>query len=99
MRDAAGRRSATGPGKPYWKRPLGSTGATAVERMNGSGRAGIGAGGPVVVGKVEIVVVVVETMGACLGLLEYSAAVTAAPATALVAAIAAIVIFDMVFVE
>ena len=23
--EAAGRRSATGPGNPYWKRPLGST--------------------------------------------------------------------------
>ena len=25
VREFAGRRSATGPGKPYWKRPLGST--------------------------------------------------------------------------
>lgn len=64
VRDAAGRRSATGPGKPYWKRPLGSTGggcfraAAAGEGTAGTEDGGAGRGGPV-----TVVVVVVETDG------------------------------------
>ena len=56
--EAAGRRSATGPGKPYWKMPLGSTGlwaATAGYGIPETGGRGAGRGGPVVV----VVVVVV----------------------------------------
>lgn len=56
VRDAAGRRSLTGPGKPYWKMPLGSTGglrAAAGEEI--AGTDGDGRGGPV-----TVVVVVVE---------------------------------------
>jgi hypothetical protein len=49
VRDGVGRRSAMGPGKPYWKRPLGSTTGASVmlpvrDGVTGSGRTGIGAG-------------------------------------------------------
>jgi hypothetical protein len=58
-----GRRSAMGPGKPYWKTPFGSTGACT---FRGCGN-GCGAGGPVGVGEVTVVVVVVTAgEGDCL---------------------------------
>ena len=62
VREAAGRRSATGPGKPYWKIPLGSTGLWAAMAgcvILGTGGRGVGLGGPVVV----VVVVVVMDGG------------------------------------
>lgn len=52
VREGAGRRSATGPGKPYLKRPLGSTGGESVKGVGGVERgkdAGVGGGGDVVV--------------------------------------------------
>jgi hypothetical protein len=62
--------------------------------MKGSGRDGRGGGADPVV-ETDVVVVVIE--GACFGLLlENTAAVTAAPAAALVAAITARVNLDMV---
>lgn len=61
VRAFAGRRSATGPGKPYWKRPFGSTGgATAVTGLDmGTGTAGSGE----VVDGVETVVLLVAMVG------------------------------------
>lgn len=60
VRDAAGRRSFTGPGKPYWKTPLGSTGGARAAAtglgMAGTDEIGVGRGGPVTV------VVVVDTV-------------------------------------
>jgi len=44
-----------GPGKPYWKRPIGSTGAWIFSAWGN----GEGAGGDVGVGDVIVVVVVV----------------------------------------
>ena len=55
----AARRSETGPGKPYWKTPEGSTGGTR-GTLGSSRRMGRGGGGVVRVGSLEIVVVVVE---------------------------------------
>lgn len=60
VREAAGRRSLTGPGKPYWKRPFGSTialrAAAAAAGEGMAGTEGTGAGRP---GPVTVVVVVV----------------------------------------
>ena len=58
VRDGAARRSATGPGKPYWNTPEGSTGGTA-GTFGSSLRIGTGGGGVVRVGSFEMVVVVV----------------------------------------
>jgi len=92
-REARVARSATGPGNPYWKRPAGSTGATANEV------AGLDAG----TGRFELVVDVVEivvleaTAWTLFSLrVEYIAAVAAAPAPALSAAMIAIVDLDIV---
>lgn len=57
VRLAAGRRSAMGPGKPYWKRPLGSTGAGARALVMVGGE-GMGTGWPVREGETAVVVVV-----------------------------------------
>ena len=61
VREAAARRSATGPGKPYWNTPEGSTGGTA-GTLGSSRRIGRGGGGVVRVGSLEMVVVVVDTV-------------------------------------
>ena len=61
--------SATGPGKPYWKRPVGSTGPATAGFMKGSGREGTDAGGvrrdggPAMVVVVDVMVVVGEDLG------------------------------------
>ena len=93
----AARRSATGPGKPYWKTPEGSTGGT-VGTVGSSRSIGIGAGGDVRVPGGETVVVVVEIV--CVSRfrrpdMPNSAAVAAAPAAADAPAMMASVIFDM----
>jgi hypothetical protein len=95
VREAALRRSATGPGKPYWKTPLGSTGRAGVAAtcgMPGTGGIGAGRGGPVVV----VVVVVVVDRGVSFFDVVKRAAVAAAPVAAPAAAIKAKVTFDMV---
>lgn len=63
VREGAARKSAIGPGKPYWNTPEGSTGGTA-GTLGSSLRIGTGGGGvvrvafgEVVVGEVEIVFV------------------------------------------
>lgn len=95
VNEAAGRRSATGPGKPYWYRPLGSTGvkgtgAFEIGAVTGTGGAGI------VEDEVETVVVLVAIDGVCAGFLgPYSAAVAAAPAAAPPTATRARVNLDM----
>lgn len=82
-----------GPGKPYWKTPVGSTGARAV-RLRGAG-PGMAAGGAVVE-----VWEAMEGMGAVVVgrdwfLEENKAAVTAAPEAADTPAMMARVVFDM----
>jgi hypothetical protein len=93
VREAAGRRSFTGPGKPYWKTPLGSTiarlAAAAGEGIAGTDVAGRG-------GPVTVVVVVVVVGGRDSFFPESRAAVAAAPAAAPPAAIIAKVTLDMV---
>lgn len=81
-------RSATGPGKPYWKRPAGSTG----DIMSLPGRVpGMGAGAEVV----DVVESAVEDGIAWVFRVEYMAAVIPAPVAALAAAIKAIVDLDI----
>ena len=53
VREAAARRSATGPGKPYWKTPAGSTGGTA-GTLGSSLRMGTGGGGVVLDGSIVV---------------------------------------------
>jgi hypothetical protein len=92
VRLAAGRRSDTGPGKPYWKMPLGSTRETPGWVV--VGRRGIGeALGSGLGGSERVVGDGVVWVG--LDLLEKMAAVIAAPAAALEAAIIAGVAFDI----
>ena len=93
--EAAGRRSATGPGKPYWKIPAGSTGPVTafVGKM---GAAGGGALAPLLVVLTDVVVVAIEGLGVSLRDANIEA-VTAAPVAALAAAIRAKVAFDMAF--
>lgn len=64
MREGALRMSETGPGKPYWKRPAGSTGGgMGNEPSLGSPNGmGTGAGGAVREGVEAVVVVVVVVM-------------------------------------
>ena len=96
IRELRVARSATGPGKPYWKSPAGSTGGLAAV---GRGRApGAGAG----TGTVEVAGVLVDgVVGVgCLFFLsgvarDMLAAVMAAPVAALTAAIIAKVDFDI----
>lgn len=45
VREEALRRSETGPGKPYWNRPDGSTGAAAARALGSIAPMGTGAGG------------------------------------------------------
>ena len=94
MRELRVARSATGPGKPYWKSPAGSTGevrAVAPGKGMGAGRVleGEGEGGVdsrVGVGCFFLSVGVARDM---------LAAVTAAPVAALTAAMIANVVFDI----
>lgn len=87
-------RSATGPGKPYWKRPTGSTG----DMMSLAGMTpGIGAGAEVFEA-VEVVASTVEDTVACAifsDRVAYIAAVIPAPVAALAAAIRARVVLDI----
>ena len=90
--ESVGRKSEIGPGKPYWKSPLGFTGGTSSLRGRG-GDAGTG-------GREDVVVEAVETVGeggvALSRLrLEKMAAVVAAPAAADIPAITANVAFDI----
>jgi len=95
------RRSETGPGKPYWKRPEGSTGATAAAATLGSivpmamGEGGRGAAleGTAMVG---CVAVLAATTGSCCRRAPKNAAVVAAPTTAEAPATAARVSLLMV---
>src|SRR5512142_1233855 len=112
MRACRVATSATGPGKPYSKRPAGLTGGGAArgfeeedEAPCGGGAkmadAGTGPGGPTVV--VVAVAVMVLGLAAASNFLsplrsEYMAAVAAAPAAALAAARTARVALDMVAV-
>lgn len=98
--------SATGPGKPYWNRPAGSTGDVVARDGASAGDWGCGAGNEVVVVVVVVVVVgderrVVEgvlTPNCCWRFLEeYMKAVTPAPVAALAAAITANVALDMMY--
>lgn len=92
VREAAGRRSFTGPGKPYWKIPFGSTGGVrAAARTGTAGTDVVGRGGPV-----TVVVVVVMVGGTFCFFVDINAAVAAAPAAAPPAAMIAKVTFDMV---
>jgi len=88
--DGVAERSEMGPGKPYWRMPVGETGEIV---------AGIGGlPGEVLTGAVVVgLAVVVEDFGCCLGLEEEEkmAAVTAEPANAEAAAIRASVVLDM----
>ena len=76
-----------GPGKPYWKRPEGSTGATAAAATLGSivpmamGAGGRGAvlEGTAMVGCVDVLA---WTTGSCCLLVPKNAAVVAAPTAA-----------------
>lgn len=96
VREEAGLRSATGPGKPYWKSPDGSTGL--VEPCIGIGAgagADTGTGGRVEVEIVVVVVLVAIDAGACDLRVWMSMAVAAAPAAAPPAATMASVNLDM----
>lgn len=65
VKDAAGLRSATGPGKPYWKRPEGSTGAGMLAEKAGED-SGTGGAGVVEEGVVTVVVIATEGVCGCL---------------------------------
>jgi hypothetical protein len=59
VREDVGRKSAIGPGKPYWKRPFGSTGGCRVLRgLRAKPGAGTGAGSDVAEGDAVVVVVI-----------------------------------------
>lgn len=95
VNEAAARRSATGPGNPYWKRPLGSTGLMGRASFAIGFKTGIG-GRAVDEFDTVVVVVVVATGGSGVVLREpYNAAVAAAPAAAPPAATMANVTFDI----
>lgn len=94
IRELRVARSATGPGKPYWKSPAGSTGAVmarAPGKGTGAGRVAdaVGEGGVESVGGVGLVFLVVGLAR------DMLAAVTAAPVAALTAAMIANVVFDI----
>lgn len=100
MRELRVARSATGPGKPYWKSPAGSTGA---ERAAGVRAPGKGTGAGRVAVEVEVGVGG-SAVGVAVGLFFLSgvglasdmlAAVTTAPVAALTAAMIANVVFDI----
>jgi hypothetical protein len=89
-------RSEMGPGKPYWRMPVGETGETVA----GVGAVpGTGDGGDVFVGLLVVGLgIVVERFGCCfcLEVEEKMAAVAAEPAKAEAAAMRARVVFDIV---
>lgn len=86
-------RSATGPGKPYWKRPDGSTGGIITVVAIGM-VCGDGIGVEVVeVAEIEVLDAAAWTFFS--ERVEYIVAVMAAPDAALMAAMRAIVVFDM----
>ena len=92
IRELRVARSATGPGKPYWKRPAGSTGAVrarAPGKGTGAGSVTEGEGGVDSTGGVGLVFLVVGLER------DMLAAVTAAPVAALTAAMIANVVFDI----
>lgn len=95
IRELRVARSATGPGKPYWKSPAGSTGAVmarAPGKGTGAGRTAdeVGEGG---VESTGVGLVFLSGVGLASDML---AAVTAAPVAALTAAMIANVVFDIV---
>lgn len=90
--DGAWRMSETGPGKPYWKTPAGSTGG--MKGGLGSSRViGTGGAGPVLVGDAALAVMV-DVCSFDLPM-PNSAAVVAAPTAAEAPATMAMVTFDM----
>lgn len=91
-------RSATGPGKPYWNRPAGSTGERCFDCI-GIGTAA-GTGGGSVVEVVEVAEIDVDVVAIAWAFfsperVEYIAAVTPAPVAALTAAMIARVVLDI----
>ena len=90
--EGVGRKSDTGPGKPYWKRPEGSTGLRRV----GDGGEGIGVGYGGVVDVGELLTADGTTCAILRSLVEKMAAVAAAPVKAETPAIMAIVVFDII---
>jgi hypothetical protein len=89
-------RSERGPGKPYWRMPVGETGETVADV---GAVPGTGDGGDVLAGLLVVGLgTVVEGFGCCLGFEEEEkmAAVTAEPAKAEAAAMRARVVFDIV---
>ena len=98
------RRSETGPGKPYWNSPEGSTGATEAAATLGSIlpiAMGAGGRGAVLEGTAMVgdVAVVAWTTGSCCLLVPKNAAVVAAPTTAEAPATAARVSLLMAVAE
>jgi hypothetical protein len=86
-------RSFTGPGNPYWKSPAGSTGEAIWDAAKG---LAIGAGaGTDIVDVADTAVEEATAWAFFSDLVEYMAAVTAAPVVALTAAMTARVVLDM----
>jgi hypothetical protein len=79
------RRSDTGPGNPYWKRPEGSTGEIAATALGSSVPTAIGPGGrgAVLEGTAMVgEVAVTACAGSCCLLVPKNMAVVAAPTAA-----------------
>lgn len=96
IREGRVARSDIGPGKPYWKRPVGSTGGGRPSFIVGIVGIGpkTGAGTEVV----DVAETAVDDATACIFFSErvwYIAAVTPAPVAALTAAMIARVVFDI----
>lgn len=92
--ERVGRKSAMGPGKPYWNRPEGSTGGMIA--LGGRTPTGAGGKGDVGVGRSRLGTVEVDGgEGVRPGREENRAAVIAAPDAAEQAAMIAMVVFDM----
>lgn len=89
--DRVGCMSLTGPGKPYWKRPDGSTGGM----MALEGKGDIGTGGWGVVGVGAPTTIVTGGVEILRSRVEKSAAAAAAPVRADTPATTANVVFDM----
>ena len=109
VKDGAARKSLTGPGKPYWNTPEGSTGGIAgtrgSSRNTGTGTGAGGAGdvldGPFDVDRVDVVATVVcaSVCFLCDPPKPIKAAVVAAPTAADAPATRARVNFDMTFAD
>lgn len=92
--ETLGRRSLIGPGKPYWKTPVGFTGGT-ISFRSGVGRGvGTGGEGDAGVGTVRVERVAVGD-SLCWDRNVRIAAVAAEPAAAETAAMMAKLVFDM----